>query len=97
MPVPPFSDEPCVVDGNLITARFPYDLPRLVKAMVKQLVPAKALGPRHGDDHGLGLCFNRPEGTGGNRMELGARFQRYAQLGARGCKIQDRGGASIPM
>ena len=35
-------DEPCVVDGNLITARFPYDLPRLIKAMVKQLVPAKA-------------------------------------------------------
>jgi protease I len=34
-------DEPCIVDGNLITARFPYDLPRLVKAMVKQLVPAK--------------------------------------------------------
>jgi protease I len=28
------------VDGNLITARFPYDLPRLVHAMVKQLVPA---------------------------------------------------------
>jgi len=35
------SDEPCVVDGNLITARFPYDLPRLIKAMVKQLLPAK--------------------------------------------------------
>jgi protease I len=35
-------DEPCVVDGNLITARFPYDLPRLVRAMVKQLVPAEA-------------------------------------------------------
>src|SRR5688572_22779191 len=34
-------DEPCVVDGNLITARFPYDLPRLVQAMVKQLVPVK--------------------------------------------------------
>ncbi|MBI2717910.1 MAG: DJ-1/PfpI family protein [Rhizobiales bacterium] len=31
-------DEPCVVDGNLITARFPYDLPRLIKAMVAQLV-----------------------------------------------------------
>lgn len=31
-------DEPCVVDGNLITARFPYDLPRLVAALVKQLV-----------------------------------------------------------
>jgi len=31
-------DEPCVVDGNLITARFPFDLPRLVAAMVKQLV-----------------------------------------------------------
>ena len=31
-------DEPCVVDGNLITARFPYDLPRLVDALVKQLV-----------------------------------------------------------
>ena len=34
------SDEPCVVDGNLITARFPYDLPRMIQAMVKQLVPA---------------------------------------------------------
>jgi len=34
-------DEPCVVDGNLITARFPYDLPRLVAAMVDQLIPAK--------------------------------------------------------
>ena len=31
-------DEPCVVDGNLITARFPYDLPRMVEALVKQLV-----------------------------------------------------------
>jgi protease I len=31
-------DEPCVVDGNLITARFPYDLPRMIAAMVKQLV-----------------------------------------------------------
>ncbi len=31
-------DEPVVVDGNLITARFPYDLPRMVDALVKQLV-----------------------------------------------------------
>lgn len=31
-------DEPCVVDGNLITARFPYDLPRMVQALVKQLL-----------------------------------------------------------
>ena len=31
-------DEPCVVDGNLITARFPYDLPRMIRALVKQLV-----------------------------------------------------------
>ena len=31
-------DEPCVVDGNLITARFPYDLPRMVQALVRQLV-----------------------------------------------------------
>ena len=30
-------DEPCVVDGNLITARFPYDLPRMVRALVAQL------------------------------------------------------------
>ena len=37
-----FARVSCVVDGNLITARFPYDLPRLIKAMVKQLVPAKA-------------------------------------------------------
>ncbi len=34
------SDEPCVVDGNLITARFPYDLARMIDAMVKQLVAA---------------------------------------------------------
>jgi protease I len=33
-------DEPCVVDGNLITARFPYDLPRMTKALVKQLLAA---------------------------------------------------------
>jgi protease I len=31
-------DEPCVVDGNLITARFPYDLPRMTKALVEQLL-----------------------------------------------------------
>ena len=31
-------DEPCVVDGNLITARFPYDLPRMVKALTSQLL-----------------------------------------------------------
>jgi protease I len=31
-------DEPCVVDGNLITARFPYDLPRMVSALVEQLL-----------------------------------------------------------
>jgi protease I len=31
-------DEPCVVDGNLITARFPYDLPRMIKAMVNQIL-----------------------------------------------------------
>jgi protease I len=30
-------DEPCVVDGNLITARFPYDLPRMIEALAKQL------------------------------------------------------------
>jgi protease I len=36
-------DEPCVVDGNLITARFPFDLPRLVAALVKQLVGADVL------------------------------------------------------
>jgi len=33
-------DEPVVVDGNLITGRFPYDLPRLVAALVSQLVKA---------------------------------------------------------
>ena len=33
-------DEPCVVDGNLITARFPYDLPRMMQALAEQLVPA---------------------------------------------------------
>jgi protease I len=31
-------DEPVVVDGNLMTARFPYDLPRLMKALAAQLV-----------------------------------------------------------
>ncbi len=41
MPAPTVLDEPCVVDGNLITARFPYDLPRLVQAMVKQLLAGK--------------------------------------------------------
>ena len=35
------SDEPCVIDGNLITARFPYDLPRMVYALVKQLLAAR--------------------------------------------------------
>ena len=30
-------DEPCVVDGNLITARFPYDLPRMIHALAAQL------------------------------------------------------------
>jgi protease I len=30
-------DEPCVVDGNLITARFPYDLPRMIHALAGQL------------------------------------------------------------
>ena len=33
-------DEPVAVDGNLITARFPYDLPRMIDALVKQLVAA---------------------------------------------------------
>jgi protease I len=33
-------DEPCVVDGNLITARFPYDLPRMTEQLVKQLLAA---------------------------------------------------------
>lgn len=31
-------DEPVVVDGNLMTARFPYDLPRLMTALARQLV-----------------------------------------------------------
>ncbi|MDQ0473856.1 type 1 glutamine amidotransferase domain-containing protein [Labrys wisconsinensis] len=31
-------DEPVVVDRNLITARFPYDLPRMIGALVQQLV-----------------------------------------------------------
>jgi protease I len=30
-----------VVDGNLITARFPYDLPRMTAALVQQLVASK--------------------------------------------------------
>ena len=36
-------DAPCVVDGNLITARFPYyDLPRMIDALVRQLKSAPA-------------------------------------------------------
>ena len=31
-------DEPVVIDGNLITSRFPYDLPRMIKALAAQLV-----------------------------------------------------------
>jgi protease I len=34
-------DEPCVVDGNLITGRFPFDLPRCLGALEQQLI-----GPR---------------------------------------------------
>lgn len=33
-------DEPVVVDGNLVTARFPYDLPRFLDALAVQLVVA---------------------------------------------------------
>lgn len=32
------SDEPCVVDGNLITGRFPFDLPRGLSALQHQLI-----------------------------------------------------------
>jgi protease I len=35
-------DEPCVVDGNLITARFPYDLPRMIGALAQQLTASRA-------------------------------------------------------
>ena len=31
-------DEPCVVDGNLITGRFPFDLPRCLRAFEQQLL-----------------------------------------------------------
>jgi protease I len=31
-------DEPVVIEGNLIKSRFPYDLPRMVKALAAQLV-----------------------------------------------------------
>lgn len=31
-------DEPCVVDGNLITGRFPFDLPRCLAALEQQLI-----------------------------------------------------------
>ncbi len=34
------ADEPCVVDGSLITGRFPYDLPRCLDAFAGQLVAA---------------------------------------------------------
>lgn len=34
-------DEPCVVDGNLITARFPYDLPRMMTALAAQLTNSR--------------------------------------------------------
>ncbi len=46
-------DEPVVVDGNLITARFPYDLPRMV--VVKQLVGSHSpppCGPLVGEKRG---------------------------------------------
>jgi protease I len=33
-------DEPCVVDGNLITGRFPFDLPRCLNAFAQQLIDA---------------------------------------------------------
>ncbi len=33
-------DEPCVVDGNLITGRFPFDLPRCLGALEQQLTGA---------------------------------------------------------
>jgi protease I len=32
------TDEPCVVDGNLITGRFPFDLPRCLGALEQQLL-----------------------------------------------------------
>jgi len=32
------TDEPCVVDGNLITGRFPFDLPRCLGTLEKQLI-----------------------------------------------------------
>lgn len=32
------TDEPCVVDGNLITGRFPFDLARGLNALQAQLV-----------------------------------------------------------
>ena len=35
-------DEPVVVDGTLVTARFPYDLPRFLDALAAQLVAAAA-------------------------------------------------------
>ena len=36
------ADEPCVVDGSLITGRFPYDLPRCLDALAIQLVGTAA-------------------------------------------------------
>lgn len=33
-------DQPCVEDGNLVTARFPYDLPRMMRVLARQLVRA---------------------------------------------------------
>jgi protease I len=35
-------DEPCVVDGNLITGRFPYDLPRCLEAFGAQVAARAA-------------------------------------------------------
>jgi protease I len=39
------TDEPCVVDRNLITGRFPFDLPRGLTALERQLVEAQIAQP----------------------------------------------------
>jgi protease I len=37
-----YVDEPVVVDGNLVTSRFPADLPHFCKALIEKLSPAPA-------------------------------------------------------
>lgn len=39
-------EAPCVVDGNLITGRFPFDLPRCLPAFERQIAGAASVAPQ---------------------------------------------------